>query len=496
MTATSPLAESVAAFCTRLAAEEPLLADAAHAIGERLRGPIRIAIAGRVKAGKSTLLNALVGERLAPTDAGECTRVVTVYEHGITYSVDGCLRSGTRVPLGFHRVDGALSIDLGAHSLDDLDRLEVRWPAPTLRDLVLVDTPGLESISSELSRRTLDFLGARSADHSFDEADAVIYLMRHVHTSDVEFLDAFMDRTVTAASPVNAVAVLSRADEIGAGRLDAMESAARIARRYERSEELRPLVSAVLPLAGLLAETGLTLREDEALALRRLASTEPDQLERMLLSVDELLEVSASELTVEIRRHLLERLGVFGVRIALREIAHGATTAATLGPRLVEQSGLPQLRRVVAERFGPRARVLQARTALAGLRHLADLAEHQRPEAAAAIRREVERLESTTLEFARLRSAHLVASGRVRASDQERADLERLLLVPGPLGLGPELSDAPPDEIRARAVAALAHWRDRGADPLADRAWAEVCDTAARACEAIYAQVAGSGDGL
>ena len=38
-----------------------------------------VAIAGKVKAGKSTLLNALVGEEIAPTDAGECTRVVTWY---------------------------------------------------------------------------------------------------------------------------------------------------------------------------------------------------------------------------------------------------------------------------------------------------------------------------------------------------------------------------------------------------------------------------------
>ena len=45
----------------------------------RLDEPLRVAIAGKVKAGKSTLLNALVGEQVAPTDAGECTRVVTWY---------------------------------------------------------------------------------------------------------------------------------------------------------------------------------------------------------------------------------------------------------------------------------------------------------------------------------------------------------------------------------------------------------------------------------
>ena len=45
------------------------------AMKTRLDEPLRVAIAGKVKAGKSTLLNALVGERLAPTDAREysCT---------------------------------------------------------------------------------------------------------------------------------------------------------------------------------------------------------------------------------------------------------------------------------------------------------------------------------------------------------------------------------------------------------------------------------------
>ena len=45
----------------------------------RLDLPVQVAIAGKVKVGKSTLLNALVGEELAPTDASECTRIVTWY---------------------------------------------------------------------------------------------------------------------------------------------------------------------------------------------------------------------------------------------------------------------------------------------------------------------------------------------------------------------------------------------------------------------------------
>ncbi len=85
----------------------------------------------------------------------------------------------------------------------------------------------------------------------------------------------------------------------------------------------------------------------------------------MLLSADHFCDLHASDLTVEVRRSLLDRLGMFGVRLSLQEIRDkGATTAATLAPRLVEHSGLTQLRGVIAEHFLPRARTLQARSAL------------------------------------------------------------------------------------------------------------------------------------
>jgi len=80
---------------------------------DRLDGPLRVAIAGKVKAGKSTLLNALVGERLAPTDTGECTKVVTWYRDGHTYQVTLHPKGGSApVQARFHRDEGAIEIDL------------------------------------------------------------------------------------------------------------------------------------------------------------------------------------------------------------------------------------------------------------------------------------------------------------------------------------------------------------------------------------------------
>lgn len=65
----------------------------------RLDEPLRVALVGSVKAGKSTLLNGLLGERIAPTDSRECTRIVTWYHHGPTPRVRAHLTNGESAAL-------------------------------------------------------------------------------------------------------------------------------------------------------------------------------------------------------------------------------------------------------------------------------------------------------------------------------------------------------------------------------------------------------------
>ena len=87
--------------------------DELDRIARRLNQPIRIALAGTLKAGKSTLVNALVGENIAPTDATEATRIVTWFRHGPTPKVTANHRGGRRsnVPIGR---DGGLTFDFAS----------------------------------------------------------------------------------------------------------------------------------------------------------------------------------------------------------------------------------------------------------------------------------------------------------------------------------------------------------------------------------------------
>ena len=278
----------------------------------RLHGPLRVAIAGKVKAGKSTLLNALIGEELAPTDAGECTQIVTWYQQGPAREVMLFPRNGPAQRLIFSQ-RGALDIDLAGHAAGDVDRLEVSWPTPRLRDLTIIDTPGIASITADVSDRTLRVLTPE--DDRAPVVDAVLYLLRHTHASDIRFLESFHDDELAHGTPMNTVGVLSRADEIGSCRLDAMEVADRVAGRYQGEPRLRRLCPVVVPVAGLLAFAGVTLRQTEFRSLTALAGADPAETEELMLTGDRFDHRPSSVPVTELeRQHLQERLGLFGVR--------------------------------------------------------------------------------------------------------------------------------------------------------------------------------------
>lgn len=462
------------------------------ALRDRLDGPLRVALAGRVKAGKSTLLNALIGERLAPTDARECTKIVTWYEYGPQYEVIAELGDGTVTELPFRRREGTLEVDLGSLTERDVERLRVRWPIARLQTMVLIDTPGLGSLRDDNSARTRRFLD--SSDETSD-VDAVVYLMRHVHRSDLEFLDAFMDRTVAARSAVNAIAVLSRADEIGAGRLDAMESARRIAARYATHSDVRAFCSTVVPVAGLLAETASTFRESEMNVLRRLAAAPPAAIDEMLLSVESFCAPHLSEVSVEERRDLLDRLGLFGVRLAVTEVgADPAITSARLADLLLGAAGLEPLRELLRASFEDRASVMKAASALSVLWSLAIRLANTAPDLAARLDRDIERIQASAVDFARIRAHALVGSGAVDFPDDRRDELDRLLVLADDaeaLGLP---SGSAASTVAARALEMVEQWRTAANDPTLSSDTVDVTEAAVRVCERIYARAAAQPD--
>ena len=452
-------------------------------VARRLDGPLRVAIAGRVKAGKSTLLNALVGEELAPTDAGECTKVVTWYVGAERPQAIIHRRDGTSGVRPYRRDGGSIDVDLGVPA-EAVDHLEIHWPTSRLRDVTLIDTPGIASLSAEVSARASVVLGGDGGGPSV--ADAVLYLLRHAHSSDVRFLEAFHDDEFARGSPVNAVGVLSRADEVGACRRDALEVAARIAARYTSDIRMRRLCPVVIPVAGLLAQAGVTFREEEFRALAVLAALPPPQTDDLMLTAgrfcadDYRLPLTAFE-----RRHLLDRLGLFGVRLAVDLVRGGETGSANLlGRRLAADGGLDRLREVLLHQFTARSRVLQVRSALAVLRAIAATRGVREP---GQLQLAVEEVTASAHDLVEIRLLDELRSGALVVPADLTTEMDRLLGGSGHgptdrLGLAPT---ATPDDVRAAALAALGRWQRLAESPNAERTVRMAARAVGRTCEGI-----------
>ncbi|RVW09302.1 Isoniazid-inducible protein iniC [Prescottella agglutinans] len=456
----------------------------------RLEQPLRVALAGSLKAGKSTLLNAFVGQDIAPTDATECTRVVTWYRSGATPTVTAVHDGDRSVNVAVQRRAGRLTFDLGDLTADRVDRLDVEWPAPALAQTTIIDTPGTSSLSKDVSARTFEML---TPENAVSGADAVVYLLRSLGASDVQFLGRIGTHVGGESGPLGVIGVVSRADEVGAGRADAMMSAKDMAARFASELELTGLCQAVVPVAGLLALGARTLRQSEFAAFEALATVPAEDLQLAMLSADRFAREDVPlPVDTAVRRQLVERFGLFGIRLAVMLIRLGVQDSPTLASELVARSGLDELRQVIDVQFGQRADQLKTHSALVALERV--LEAHPGSETPRLLG-EVRRLLADVHGFQELRMLGRLRGTETGLSPDDLVELQRLMGgfgidVAQRLGLTPDTSI---EEGRAVALGAVRRWRERAAHPLVDQFTARACRVAARSAEGVLADLGGSG---
>lgn len=457
-------------------------------IGRRLNEPMRIALAGTLKAGKSTLVNALVGDEIAPTDATEATRIVTWFRHGPTPKVTANHRGGRRsnVPITRDRSTGGrgLSFDFARLDPDDVIDLDVEWPATELVAATIIDTPGTSSLSQDVSARTLRLL---VPEDGVPRVDAVVFLLRTLNAADIALLKQIGQLVGGSAGALGVIGVASRADEIGAGRIDAMMSAADVAQRFTAEMERTGICQAVVPVSGLLALTARTLRQSEYVALKKLSGLEPAELAKAMLSVDRFArEDPALPVGADTRAALLDRFGMFGIRIAIAVLRAGVDDAVALADELLERSGLPALRAVIDQQFAQRSDLLKTHTALLSLRQFVT---RNPVYATPQILADIEPLLADTHAFEELRLLSQLQSRSTTLTDDEMMSLRRVIGGSGTdaasrLGLSAgSLDDGP----RA-AFAAAQRWRRRAEHPLNDPFTARACRAAVRSAEALVVE--------
>lgn len=466
--------------------ERPDVFNELDRIAGRLNQPIRIALAGTLKAGKSTLVNALVGENIAPTDATEATRLVTWFRHGPIPKVTANHVGGRHSNVPIAR-DGGLTFDFGRLDAGDIVDLDVEWPAAELSDATIIDTPGTSSLSRDVSERTLRLL---VPEDGVPRVDAVVFLLRTLNAADIALLKQIGELVGGASGALGVIGVASRADEIGAGRLDAMLSAKDVAQRFTGELDRTGICQAVVPVSGLLALTARTLRQSEFAALEKLAAVDTGELNKAMLSVDRFVrEDSALPVDASTRAQLLDRFGMFGIRISIAVLRSGITDSVRLADELLERSGLVALRDVIDQQFAQRSELLKAHTALVSLRRFVELHPIS---ATRYIIADIDPLLADTHAFEELRLLSQLRSRPTSLTEDEMVSLRRII---GGSGTDPAsrlgLTDQGRDDGPRAAFAAAQRWRRRSEHPLNDPFTTRACRAAVRSAEALVAMYAG-----
>jgi hypothetical protein len=136
-----------------------LLEDARSLVERMAEGRFYVACIGQFKRGKSTLLGALLGDRVLPTGILPVTAVPTIVRYGRSRSARVRFREGTWADIAPEELTEYVSEEHNPENAKGVAGIEVFFPSPLLADgMCFVDTPGLGSIFASNTAATQAFI--------------------------------------------------------------------------------------------------------------------------------------------------------------------------------------------------------------------------------------------------------------------------------------------------------------------------------------------------
>ncbi|MFE6748521.1 dynamin family protein [Kitasatospora purpeofusca] len=458
-----------------------VLRAAFEAEQQRLRRQMSVVVVGRISAGKSTLVNALIGEERVATGSQE-----------LTFNVNRLRYADTPRLLVRYREEGRPSVEyspdrlaeLTARREDDLEQLRgirevlVEFPAPYLRLFELIDTPGLDSVYGEDSLNTLAFLRLRPEEVASTSrrhataADALLLVLpvRGPSTTDAEVVAHFLGRDFENSTPLTTLGALTKCEDLWKeGDPHPLVLGRRLADRIlGDAPGMRRRLFDLTPVCGLLGQAAAALDEADVAALDELAALRPDFLSYLLGAASFFVgEDEGAPLDGARRRALWRRFGPYGLHTLCGLVRDGERRVPELRAFLAEDSGLDGLRTQLADHFGHRSALLKLHTALERIRRMPqDLAAGVGPRERALLEEAIGLVEALALDepgFAELRTLRELYGGRLRLDAEAAEELRRLL---GEFGRGPAdrlglPADSGADELRAEARRRHGVWLNR-----------------------------------
>lgn len=154
---------------------------------------LRVVIFGEFNAGKSTLINAMLGRKVLPARCRPTTGHITRVFWGPTDEVRVHLRGGKVESCPLADIESFAVLDIHCRAREDVDFIDVFVNVPLLQQgLVLIDTPGVHEKEAQTNR----------ARRAVAQADLVLFVLRATQLLGMEECKAMSWMTKELRKPV------------------------------------------------------------------------------------------------------------------------------------------------------------------------------------------------------------------------------------------------------------------------------------------------------
>lgn len=344
--------------------------------------PLRIAIIGRTKTGKSTLLNALLKYYFVPTGEMVLTYNVNYMRH-ISHAENGMelkiyLKNGEIMYKPLQYLESLL--DRSCPDLKDLrtaiEWIEVFLDHEALADYDLIDTPGLDSADMADSQNTLDLL---SDDNRCP--DVIVYLaMKEFDARDLETVGKFQAPKQSSSrlfSGLNTLTAFTRCDlltgalGIGSDYRDVAERM--IEEKRKRFSDFRFCFSKTFAIAAVYAQGAYMITPVYFDTLKRIAALDNAMTAVKTLSrFNRSKDVAACFVSERQKEKFVADLEFPTIQYSVYVIyGNPGISLGELRDALVSFSNVPALQDYIGETYGKYSKLFKAVSLLPGLKNLA-----------------------------------------------------------------------------------------------------------------------------
>lgn len=180
---------------------------------QNLQEPLKIVVLGEVKAGKSTLVNSLIGKKVSYTNVVEATAAILEikYNNQEKILINRVDRNNIEL-MSLNELDNLIDENKNNQEFfSKINKISIQTNIDRLKEITLVDTPGLNTVTNENERRTEDYIA---------NADVILWILNCHHLGQSDVVDK-IEEVLDYGKPI--ICVLNRIDEINCDSYELME---------------------------------------------------------------------------------------------------------------------------------------------------------------------------------------------------------------------------------------------------------------------------------